>query len=76
MKPLLEEDEATSIDKLDRRLKSNYKQYMLDNPTYMIEVFGYVMTEVELNEFIEDNSSMFINENYVHRPIREGRRKL
>jgi hypothetical protein len=75
MKPKHEEDIATPIEKLDRTIISNFKQYMLDNPTYMEDTLGYIMTEDELDKYIIDNISMF-SDNYILKKNREKRRNL
>lgn len=75
MKPKQEEDEATPIEKLDRTIQANFKKYMLDNPVYMKDMLGHIMTEDELDRYIEDNISMF-SDDYKQIKIRDKRRKM
>lgn len=53
------EERVLPIEKLDRLDKDNFKKYILANPFYSAEVFGHVMTEEEVDEFIANNREMF-----------------
>lgn len=70
-----EEDEerlVLPIEKLDRLNPKNFRRYIVENPHYAREVFGYVPTDEQLNKFIENHSELFYDYKPKRRKVYEG----
>jgi hypothetical protein len=66
MDEIEDDDICNPTEKLDRANIDVYRKYMLDNPYYMLEVFGRILSSIELDEVIEKNKSMFNEpDNYI-----------
>lgn len=44
---------------LDRMVPENFIKYLMLHPEYAKEVFGYIPTEEELKEFVDNNPNLF-----------------